>query len=175
MYRRTDLLHPQPRGRPRKGCQWDPHRGTWVAIDPTFFPAHRQEDARERALQREQKELEVQEQQRAAEEAARAEEAAPRDAAERAARAAEAAAEERRRNAPKRYAQEIKSRVSCPVYYLDLEGRTLEADEEPPAPKRRAYNERPKKWTQVTRKVHGPTDDGLCEGEWEIRDMWVLR
>ena len=59
MYRRTDLLHPQPRGRPRKGCQWDPHRGTWVAIDPTFFPAHRQEDARERALQREQDELEV--------------------------------------------------------------------------------------------------------------------
>ena len=137
MYRRADLLHPQPRGRPRKGCQWDPHRGTWVAIDPTFFPAHRQDDAHERAAQRAREELEVQEKQRAAEEAARAEEVATREAAEREARAAKAAAlaaaEERRRNAPKRYAQEIKSREGCPVYYLDSEGRTLEADEEPPA------------------------------------------
>lgn len=150
MYRRTAPLHPQPRARPRKGCQWDPHHGRWVAIDPTFFPAYRQNDARERALQKERNDLEMQEQTRAAEEAARAEEAAAREAAEREVRAAEAAAlaasEERRRNAPKRYAQEIKSRAGCPVYYLDSEGRTFEADEEPPAPKRRAY-ERPKKWT----------------------------
>ena len=61
MYR-TDLLHPQPLGRPRKGCQWDPHHGRWVPIDPTFFPACRQDDARERALQRQRNEVEMQEQ-----------------------------------------------------------------------------------------------------------------
>ena len=33
---------------------------------------------------------------------------------------------------------------------------------------------REKRWWLVERKVHGPTDDGLCKGEWEYRDIWVF-
>lgn len=83
--------------------------------------------------------------------------------------------EELRRAALVRRAQHLKRRAGgCPVYYLDPEGRTLEADDAPPARPRKLLcaTARPTRWRLVARKVYGPTDDGLCEGEWELRDLW---
>ena len=51
MHRRTDKLYPQPRGRPRKDCQWDRHNGRWIPIKPQLYTAHHQ-DAREQEPQR---------------------------------------------------------------------------------------------------------------------------
>ena len=77
---------------------------------------------------------------------------------------------------PMRYARELRQTMQCPVYYLTKDGMMYTAEESPR--KRRAVVEasyrREKRWRLVERKVHGPTDDGLCKGEWEYRDVWLF-
>ena len=88
----------------------------------------------------------------------------------------ELAYQEWRDGAPMRHARHLQQTMKCPVYYLAKDGMMYKADESPR--KRRAVVEasylREKRWRLAERKVHGPTDDGLCKGEWEYRDVWVL-
>lgn len=179
----------KPRGRPRKDSWWDPTRG-WVrySAKELYSCAGTERRMRDSAYASKILHQEQQEKQKRAEEEKKCKEQARLDelAAAAAAKAAEeqkrAEAEEKRRakeweeNKAQRYAQSIKAqeRLTCPVYYMANDGLMYTTDDAPRKRKAPEPPQREKKWRLLEKKVYGPTADGLCKGEWEIRDVWVL-
>ena len=186
------ILQPKPRGRPRKNSWWHPTRG-WVrysaqvlydranteqrTLNGTAYASRvallEEQEKRER-LQEEQRK----EQSRLDDQAAIAAAAKAAEDRERAEAEEKRCAKEWKENEARRYAKSIKEgeRLTCPVYYMANDGLMYSTDETPR--KRKGAEpftqQRVKKWRLLEEKVYGPTDDGLCKGEWEFRDVWVF-